>query len=75
MLKLTMAFLEKQLCGGPLMCKCQDADCEDRPTVSFYTDAMAEHGKAAMGGWQEHGSGELSQCKWFYYEFSPLKEP
>eukprot|EP00973_Karenia_brevis_P053835 7478439-Karenia_brevis.AAC.1 len=36
---------------------------------------MAEHGKAAMGGWQEHPSGELTQCKWFYYEFTPLKEP
>eukprot|EP00973_Karenia_brevis_P071277 9902066-Karenia_brevis.AAC.1 len=43
--------------------------------VSFYTDATAEQGKAAMGGCQERESGEPSQCKWFYYEFSPLKEP
>eukprot|EP00973_Karenia_brevis_P058759 8183194-Karenia_brevis.AAC.1 len=70
-----MAFLQKQLSDGPLMCKCQDADDYSKPTVSVYTDAMAEHGKAAMGGWQEHESGELSQCSWFYYEFLPEREP
>eukprot|EP00973_Karenia_brevis_P014228 1936331-Karenia_brevis.AAC.1 len=75
MLRLTMRFLEDQLSNGHLMCKCDEAGDDVKPTVSFFTDAMAEHGKAAMGGWQEHESGELSRCKWFYYEFSPAKEP
>eukprot|EP00973_Karenia_brevis_P033496 4618766-Karenia_brevis.AAC.1 len=54
MLRLTMTFLEGQLSNGHLMCKCEASVDDAKPTVSFYTDAMAEHGKAAMGGWQEH---------------------
>eukprot|EP00973_Karenia_brevis_P083650 11605218-Karenia_brevis.AAC.1 len=75
MLQLTMRFLEGYLSNGHLRCKCDEAGDDVKHTGSFLTDAIAEHGKAAMGGCQEHESGELSRCKWFYYEFSPAREP
>eukprot|EP00973_Karenia_brevis_P052682 7320351-Karenia_brevis.AAC.1 len=61
MLRLCLSFLLQQVGKGPLVCRCEEFD-EKKKQLHLFTDAMAEEGRAAIGGWLRHESGrrELS---------------
>eukprot|EP00973_Karenia_brevis_P054321 7547445-Karenia_brevis.AAC.1 len=61
MLRLCLSFLLLQIGKGPLVFSCEEFD-EKKKQLRLFTDAMAEEGRAAIGGWLRHESGsrELS---------------
>eukprot|EP00973_Karenia_brevis_P045526 6305468-Karenia_brevis.AAC.1 len=74
MLRLCLSFLLQQIGKGPLVFSCEEFD-EKKKQLHLFTDAMAEDGRAAIGGWMRHESGRRELSSWFHYEFTEEKEP
>jgi len=75
MLRILLKFFRRELeCGGFLN-KCVSQAPRGTTPDSFRADAMAEEGKAAMGGWCCADDPDPMKCRWFFLEIKREDAP
>ena len=75
MLKVLLNFLLKVLESGGFMMDCSRPIMEGTAPDSFRADAMAEDGRAAMGGWCCADNPDPFKCRWYFLEFTKENAP
>eukprot|EP00973_Karenia_brevis_P008273 1119810-Karenia_brevis.AAC.1 len=74
MLQLIFAFLSKVFADQTFVRDCKLLAVQKR-CVHFRTDAMAESGRVAMGGWLVLEGQDTTQCPWFHLTISETDVP